>query len=428
MSDIAIGIDGLGKRYRIGATQKKGESIHHQLKNLITSPFNYLSETLRQQSDEETLWALRDVSFEVERGEVVGIIGRNGSGKSTLLKILSRITEPTTGRAEVYGSISSLLEVGTGFHPELTGRENVFLSGSILGMKKKEIEDKFDEIAGFSGIEKFLDTPVKRYSRGMYVRLGFAVAANLDSEILLVDEVLAVGDAAFQKKCLGTMRSAAKEGRTVLFVSHNMGTISQLCSRAILIEEGRLVNQGSVRDIVSLYLNKNNGSKNTSWMGNIKNIKYKNEILDPLRLSLKDKDGCLISDIVSKDMDVYVELEFLLHRDLPNLTVGIALFNQNDTMLFITQHTDGNGETFPKLKIGRNILRMKLPMEILNVGDYKIALACCLHYKFKWLFNPFEADIYVKFEVVGGVGDSLHQCSWKEGLIAPKILWDRIDT
>lgn len=425
MSDIAIRIHGLGKRYRIGASQKKAESINHKLRDLIGSPFRYLSSTLRPQSDEETLWALRDVSFDVERGEVLGIIGRNGSGKSTLLKILSRITEPTTGRAEVYGSISSLLEVGTGFHPELTGRENIFLSGSILGMKKREIEDKFDEIAQFSGIEKFLDTPVKWYSRGMYVRLGFAVAANLDSDILLIDEVLAVGDAAFQKKCIGTMRSAAKEGRTVLFISHNMGAVSQLCTRAILIEMGRLTNQGSVQDVAGYYLNKNNESEKTSWINDTNNVKYKNDILTPLRLSLKDAEGRIISSIVPRNADVYVEIEFLLHQALSNLNVGISLLNQQGTLLFRTQHTDSSEKTWPKLELGRNILQMKLPMDILNEGSYQIALDCSLH-KIKWLFNPLEDGIQVKFQIKGRVSDSPHWLNRREGLFAPIIRWYKI--
>jgi lipopolysaccharide transport system ATP-binding protein len=253
MSDIVIRVDSLGKRYRLGARQQGGDG-RRSLSNLVTAPFSYLRSALREPDPDEIIWALKDVSFEVKCGEVVGIIGRNGAGKTTLLKILSRITEPTEGRAEIHGRVGSLLEVGTGFHPELTGRENIYLNGAILGMRKVEIDRKFDEIVAFAEIEKFMDTPVKRYSSGMYVRLAFAVAAHLEPEILLVDEVLAVGDAVFQKKCLGKMGDVAKEGRTVLFVSHNMAAIQGLCSRCCLLHSGKLVAEGSPRNVIEQYL------------------------------------------------------------------------------------------------------------------------------------------------------------------------------
>jgi lipopolysaccharide transport system ATP-binding protein len=254
MSDIAIRVDNLGKRYRIGARQKRARTFREALERLAVSPFGYLRGTLRGPSEEEILWALKQVSFEVRHGEVVGVIGRNGAGKSTLLKILSRITEPTTGRIEVFGRVGSLLEAGTGFNPELTGRENIYLNGAILGMRKAEIDRKFDEIVAFSEVEKFIDTPVKRYSSGMYVRLAFAVAAHLEPEILLVDEVLAVGDAAFQKKCLGKMSDVAKQGRTVLLVSHNMGSLRALCQKGIVFDAGHLIDNASMTDAVRLYL------------------------------------------------------------------------------------------------------------------------------------------------------------------------------
>jgi len=239
--------------YRIGAEERRPESFWDATKQAVSSPFEYLRRITRPPTEEETLWALKDVSFEVERGEVLGIIGRNGAGKTTLLRILSRITEPTEGRAVINGRVGSLLEVGTGFHPELTGRENVYLNGAILGMTKDEIDAKFDEIVAFSGVEKFIDTPVKRYSSGMRVRLGFAVAAHLDPEILLIDEVLAVGDAAFQKKCLGKMGEVASAGRTVLFVSHNMQMIGELCPRTVLLEEGGVVSDGPTSEVLGDY-------------------------------------------------------------------------------------------------------------------------------------------------------------------------------
>ncbi|MGC8960577.1 MAG: ABC transporter ATP-binding protein, partial [Chloroflexia bacterium] len=245
MTDVAIRVEGLSKRYRIGQREPY-RALRDVLARGLAAPFRATASVFRRSGPngngirgENYIWALKDVSFEVKRGEVVGVIGRNGAGKTTLLKILSRITEPTEGYAEIHGRVGSLLEVGTGFHPELTGRENIYLNGAILGMKKAEIDKKFDEIVAFAEVEKFIDTPVKRYSSGMYVRLAFAVAAHLEPEILLVDEVLAVGDAAFQKKCLGKMGDVAKGGRTVLFVSHQMNSIRKLCDRCIWLDAGR---------------------------------------------------------------------------------------------------------------------------------------------------------------------------------------------
>lgn len=257
MSDFAIRVDGLSKKYRIGGRQASYRTLRETLVDLVRAPARRLKSVLRGAGSipsTETIWALKDVSFEVKRGEVVGIIGRNGAGKTTLLKILSRITKPTEGTVDLYGRVGSLLEVGTGFHPELTGRENIFLNGAILGMRRREIERKFDEIVGFAEVEKFLDTPVKRYSSGMYVRLAFAVAAHLEPEILLVDEVLAVGDAQFQKKCLGKMKDVSYEGRTVLFVSHNMSAINQLCKNALLLKDGQIVQNGPAQEVVVDYL------------------------------------------------------------------------------------------------------------------------------------------------------------------------------
>src|SRR5437867_11655289 len=261
MSDVVIKAEGLGKKYVIGHQAENGRyvALRDVLTHNVRSMWHKTKDLLRgdvlvQGDSHEDIWALRDIGFEIRKGEVVGIIGRNGSGKSTLLKILSRITEPTEGRVSIRGRVASLLEVGTGFHPELTGRENVFLNGAILGMTRAEIRRKFDEIVAFAEIEKFLDTPVKRYSSGMYVRLAFAVAAHLEPEILLVDEVLAVGDAEFQKKCLGKMSSVASEGRTVLFVSHNLATIQQATTRCLLLEKGALVRDGATPEVLAAYL------------------------------------------------------------------------------------------------------------------------------------------------------------------------------
>src|ERR671919_1077671 len=257
MSNIAIRVDGLSKRYKIGLATRRHDTLRDQITDGLLSIFrsNGHSSTpgVQRSASSDTIWALKDISFEIKHGEVVGFIGRNGAGKSTLLKVLSRITEPTSGRAEIYGRIGSLLEVGTGFHGELTGRENVYLNGAILGMKKSEIDKKFDEMVAFSEVEQFIDTPVKRYSSGMQVRLAFAVAAHLEPEILIVDEVLAVGDAEFQRKCLGKMHDVTRQGRTIIFVSHNISAVRSLCDRAIWLEKGRLLFDGDTDEAVERY-------------------------------------------------------------------------------------------------------------------------------------------------------------------------------
>ena len=259
MSNISIEVANLGKQYHIGGPQKTYHRLTDQLADMAMAPLRRAGKLLRGQASgaaelDETIWAIRDISFQIKPGEVVGIIGRNGAGKSTLLKILSGITDPTEGYADLYGRVGSLLEVGTGFHPELTGRENIFLYGAILGMKRTEIERKMDEIVAFAEVNKFLDTPVKHYSSGMYVRLAFSVAAHLEPEILLVDEVLAVGDMAFQRKCLGKMDDVAQTGRTVVFVSHNMGLLQQLCERGIYLQNGTVHTDGTIAEAVDAYL------------------------------------------------------------------------------------------------------------------------------------------------------------------------------
>ena len=259
MSELAIRTDRLGKQYFIGGPRRKHDRLGSAMAELLTAPVRRASNLLRGQAHgaselDEVFWALKDVSLDVRRGEVVGIVGRNGAGKSTLLKVLSGITHPTSGHADVWGRVGSLLEVGTGFHPELTGRENIYLNGAILGMRRTEIDAAFDEIVDFAEVDQFLETPVKHYSSGMYVRLAFAVAANLETDILMVDEVLAVGDAAFQKKCLGKMNDVTGSGRTVLFVSHNMGLIETLCPRAVLIEEGKIAADGASGEVIARYL------------------------------------------------------------------------------------------------------------------------------------------------------------------------------
>lgn len=367
--DTAIRAEDLGKRYRIGRCEQY-KTLRDAIAYAVRAPFCRIKDGLCSNSgnnEESFIWALKDVSFEVEPGEVVGIIGRNGSGKSTLLKILSRITTPTEGTAEIHGRIGSLLEVGTGFHPELTGRENIYLSGSIMGMKKREIDDKFDEIVKFSEIEKFLDTPVKRYSSGMYVRLAFAVAAHLDPEILMVDEVLAVGDAAFQKKCLGKMGTIAKEGRTILFVSHNMTAVQHLCSRCIHLEEGKIDAYGETSDVVGQYY-KDVYASGTD-IGEV-TTRYGNGDAKCIKVSLLDDSMKEISSI-SPGQPCYVELVFEAFKELKNVNVSIAIDTVDGTRL-LTLYSEFTGQTFD---INKKICKFlcKIPGFNLRPDIYSVA-------------------------------------------------------
>ncbi len=318
MSEIAVRVENLGKRYKIGIAPERYRTLRDSLVQGASAPFRRLSGAARreaQSSDGEVagrIWALHDVSFEVQKGQVLGIIGRNGAGKSTLLKILSRVTEPTQGYAEIHGRVGSLLEVGTGFHPELTGRENIYMNGAILGMKRSEIERKFDEIVAFSEVEKFIDTPVKRYSSGMYLRLAFAVAAHLEPEILVVDEVLAVGDAEFQRKCLGKMSDVAHEGRTVLFVSHNMSAVLRLTEEAIVLNKGQMALRAATPAAVDFYLS--SGYAQTGervWMAD--EIPAGASPFRPIAMRVIDLRGKKV-DMVRSTEPVSVEIEYALQR------------------------------------------------------------------------------------------------------------------
>ncbi len=336
MTDIAIRVQNISKQYRIGGKLDEHKTLRESLTQGFTGAFRLLSSVARGRlvaAANETIWALKDVSFEVKRGEVVGIVGRNGAGKSTLLKILSRITEPTEGYAEVSGRVGSLLEVGTGFHPELTGRENIYLNSAILGMRRREIERKFDEIVAFAEIEKFIDTPVKRYSSGMYVRLAFAVAAHMGAEILFVDEVLAVGDAAFQKKCLGKMGDVASEGRTVLFVSHNLASIQGLCEKCILLEEGRIVRSGETREVIDYYLQTLTPALTESTSGAFDLSQRKNDytpgVLMVQKVYLRDQNGNLQNQF---RMGERFQTEILVEgiSRIENCVIGLTIKTKDD--------------------------------------------------------------------------------------------------
>jgi lipopolysaccharide transport system ATP-binding protein len=337
MTEVAIRADNLCKRYRIGQREPY-KTLRNALTNLFKSPFQ------SRRRDSQFIWALKDVSFEVKPGEVVGIIGRNGAGKTTLLKILSRITEPTRGYGQVYGRVGSLLEVGTGFHLELTGRENIYLSGAILGMKKAEIDRKFDEIVDFSGVETFIDTPVKRYSSGMLIRLAFSVAAHLEPEILLIDEVLAVGDVEFQKKCLGKMRSVTGEGRTVLFVSHNMAAIRDLCGRTLLIDNGTILLDADTEKAIAQYLDRNlsQGAVVTAEQMEERVEGVINRDSPTIRfreIALVDRDGMYRNTFGSEE-EIRVSITYECLRVINNLLIVASVVDEGGVPILVTQNAD----------------------------------------------------------------------------------------
>ena len=375
MSDVVIKVEGLGKRYRIGGSRADYGTFRDTLVEVFRAPVRRAAALMKGQAYgamelEEEIWALKDVSLEVQQGEIVGLIGRNGAGKTTLLKILSRITEPTEGYAEIHGRVRSLLEVGTGFHQELTGRENVYLNGAILGMRKEEINRKFDEIVAFSEVERFLDTPVKFYSSGMRVRLAFAVAAHLDPEILLVDEVLAVGDIVFQKKCMGRMRDVAVSGRTVLFVSHNMTAVRKLCSRAILLHQGRLIRDGNVNDVVNAYLDSDRINRfERVWDELVKSPG--NDIFRLHSVRLIDNAGNICGE-VDTGQPFNIEIEYWNLRDGSKLGATIALFNQEGICIFssVSNHESRwHGIKHPK-GLFRSVCH--IPGNLLSDGYYSV--------------------------------------------------------
>lgn len=359
-----IRVENLSKRYSLNRTSSSSDSLRESLVEMLRAPFGRRG----RPSSSETLWALKDVNLEVVPGEIVGIIGRNGAGKSTLLKILSRITEPTAGRVELYGRVGSLLEVGTGFHPELTGRENIFLNSVILGMSHKEIKRQFDEIVAFAEIERFIDTPVKRYSSGMYVRLAFAVAAHLSPEILIVDEVLAVGDLAFQSKCLGKMENVSQSGRTVLFVSHNMPAITRLCSRAVLLEEGSVAQEGPTADVISTYME---GAFSTSHSRKWNELALApgTEELKLLSISVTKENGTPVRTVSVEDA-LRVTLKYFVA--VPNLKFRCAV-------VLFTQGTCAFASVEPfeimRDKTGVYCSTVRIPDHLLAEGEYMIHIS-----------------------------------------------------
>jgi lipopolysaccharide transport system ATP-binding protein len=428
MSETAIRVENLGKLYRLGRSERH-DTLRDSIVHALGAPRRVWERVSGQKPaprPEEWLWALRNIEFEVKRGELVGVIGRNGAGKSTLLKILSQITSPTEGRADITGRIGSLLEVGTGFHPELSGRENIFLNGAILGMGKAEIARKFDEIVAFSEVEKFLDTPVKHYSSGMYMRLAFAVAAHIETEILLVDEVLSVGDAEFQKKCLGKMGEVTRAGRTVLFVSHNLNAVEQLCNRVIMLEGGRIkTDSNDVRSTITGYLfGPEDDDSPTSWVNN--GCQIANPHFVPQRFAIVDSDGREVRNPIRNDADLCVEIEGEIKQLDNSLTVGYALFSQEGQLLYWTYHTDQRETDWPDLKCGAVRLRSRLPKQFLNEGNYRLELISSLHFR-EWILEPGNNAPHIALVIQGGLSDSPYWMAKRPGILAPVLEWQSVE-
>jgi lipopolysaccharide transport system ATP-binding protein len=375
MGDIAVRVENLCKRYEIGAAKRRHDTLRDQIADGLKTLFRNNG---RPRQRTESIWALKDVSFEIKHGEVVGVIGRNGAGKSTLLKILSRITEPTTGYADIHGRVGSLLEVGTGFHGELTGRENIYLNGAILGMKKAETARKFDEIVAFSGIEKFMETPVKRYSTGMYIRLAFAVAAHLEPEILLVDEVLAVGDMAFQKKCLGKMENVAKEGRTVVFISHNMAAMENLCQKVVVLEKGEIAFAGATRQGIDYYFQNVTGEQihcNPAVV-DLTTHAGRPPIYRPLltRVELFNGDKKPLDGGVKVGGSLKVAVRFQSPQRVPNMDACLGFDTLSGQRIF-TAHTAFEPNRSNVEPAGEQTFICEIPHLILVPGVYKILVA-----------------------------------------------------
>ncbi len=426
---IAIRVDHLSKRYRLGAAQQKFRygMLRDILVEVAMTPVRMaksLSGKTRHAGD-NFIWALNDVSFELEEGQVLGIIGRNGAGKSTLLKVLSRVTEPTKGTVAVRGRVGSLLEVGTGFHPELTGRENIYMNGAILGMKRAEIDRNFDEIVAFSEVEQFIDTPVKRYSSGMYLRLAFAVAAHLEPEILVVDEVLAVGDAEFQKKCLGKMGDVAEQGRTVLFVSHNMSAILRLTQEAIVIERGRLVKRAATQEAVDYYLSAGHAEAGERFWSSDEVPASAAPFL-PISLKIKDRGGKVV-DTVRSTEPATVEFEYRLSAPATGLRVGFYLSTMRGEYVMTSFDTDEPDlfEKFGARKAGHYVSRCVVPADLFNEGRYALGVNASSFGVRRYFMD--ENALAFNVDISGAPGT--HWPEMRVGPIRPRLDWkiERLD-
>jgi lipopolysaccharide transport system ATP-binding protein len=426
MSDIAICVESLSKQYQIGKKLQRYPTLRDNLADAFVAPFRRAGKLLRGQATgaaelDEIIWALKDISFEVKRGEVIGIIGRNGAGKSTLLKILSRITEPTEGYADIYGRVGSLLEVGTGFHQELTGRENIYLNGAILGMTRSEIDQKFDEIVSFAEVEKFTDTPVKHYSSGMRLRLGFAVAAHLEPEILLVDEVLAVGDVLFQKKCLNKMQDVGQQGRTVLFVSHNMAAITRLCERVILLDEGRVVEDGPSNQVVGTYL-----TSETSTMA-LREWPDPQEAPGGEVARLRSVRVCTEEGRIIENIDIRepfrVEMEYDVLKPGYVLLPHFYFWNQAGVNVFGTLDLDPTWRGLPRPN-GRYVSSVHIPGNFLSDGMMFVNAALLTQnpsIRQFWERSVVAFQVVESFDSDSARGDYAGRIG---GVVRPLLQWD----
>ncbi len=426
MTDPVIVCEDLGKSYRIAKGTEQTKFNYVALRDVITDRVkNFGGRGDAAQSDFVDFWALRNFNLKLHAGERLGIVGHNGAGKSTMLKLLSRITEPSSGVMKIKGRVASLLEIGTGFHPELNGRENIFLNGAILGMTRTEIKQKFDEIVEFAGIEEFLETPVKRYSSGMYVRLGFAVAAHLESEILIVDEVLAVGDAKFQQKCLGKMGEISDSGRTILFVSHNLNAVERLCDRIIVLNRGEAqIDTKDVAKGLNFYMEQFSDIYASEWTNELG--VHQNPFFHPTRLAVTDSSGTPIQMPVPNNRDLFVSVEGTAEEPREGLTILLIVSDENEHVVFVSGYHDGPQSDWPLIRTGKNHFKCRIPSRFLNEGNYLVQLVARFN-KGDKLFGRSNTKAAVQLKIEGGLSDSPEWITRRHGVVAPVLEWSESD-